>query len=253
MTFIKRYFNKKAQGIIEYAIMLAFVVGLGVTLQGVGIKDNVVSVFDSVATMLAGGSENKYAAGLELWGNISYDKLLTESKSERIAADLSGLTNIANYLNSLDLTFEELAGNNQDNNSYLKERWVNRTNLGTNPDNEVVGSVILNYWGKGGVDSNQLCGLSSYSAVNWMQQINDTNYISSTTASDWPNQRYFYSDEMNVNGQQRQIKVAFTRDDSGNVTGTKVWVSNLNGGASAITAQDSNGNDVTYSVYVPKS
>lgn len=50
--------NKKGQGIVEYAILLAFIVGLSVMLQGVGIKDAVAGVFGDVAAVLAGNQED---------------------------------------------------------------------------------------------------------------------------------------------------------------------------------------------------
>ena len=129
--------KQKGQGIVEYALLLAFIVGLAVMLNGSNIGGAVKGVFDDVAALLSGKSENNYAAALEKWGSISWDKLTNEKQSARIAADLEGLANIANHFNSLDMNFEELAGNNQDNNSYLGERWSSRTDLGNNPDKTV--------------------------------------------------------------------------------------------------------------------
>ena len=122
---------------MEYALLLAFVVGIGMMLSGSNLGDAVKGVFDDVAAVLSGKSENNYAAALEKWSSISWDKLTNEKQSARIAADLEGLANIANHFNSLDMNFEELAGNNQDNNSYLGERWSSRTDLGNNPDKTV--------------------------------------------------------------------------------------------------------------------
>ena len=57
------------------------------------------------------------------------------------------------------------------------------------------------------------------------------------------------------------MKVAFTTDSSGNVTGTRVWVTQYrnygveNGGSkqTQMTATDENGQETIYNVYVPKS
>lgn len=57
MTAMRNYLNKKGQGIVEYALLLAFIVGIAVALQGVGLKDAVVGVFDDVAMVLAGNSD----------------------------------------------------------------------------------------------------------------------------------------------------------------------------------------------------
>lgn len=57
MIKISKYLKQKGQGIVEYALLLAFVVGIAVALQGVGLKDAVVGVFDDVATVLAGGPD----------------------------------------------------------------------------------------------------------------------------------------------------------------------------------------------------
>ena len=94
--------NRKGQGIVEYALLLAFIVGIAVMLQGVGLKDAVVGVFDNVVMVLGGGKENKYVTAFKKWGTMDYDELVNESKSARIAADMDGLTNIAAYFNSLE-------------------------------------------------------------------------------------------------------------------------------------------------------
>ena len=47
--------NKKGQGIVEYALILAFVVGIAmITLKGVNLGSAVIGVFDDVAAFLGG-------------------------------------------------------------------------------------------------------------------------------------------------------------------------------------------------------
>ena len=47
------FFKKKGQGIVEYAILLAFVVVVSVFLFGNGgLKDEVTATFDSTASVL---------------------------------------------------------------------------------------------------------------------------------------------------------------------------------------------------------
>ncbi len=96
MTTIIRYLNKKAQGIVEYALLLAFIVGLGMTLNGVGIKDSVINVFDDVATLLSGGEGTSYAAAFAKMSQLSKSELINSfSPDERLAADQAALDNIA--------------------------------------------------------------------------------------------------------------------------------------------------------------
>jgi Flp pilus assembly pilin Flp len=252
--FCKLETKTKGQGIVEYALLLAFIVGLAMMLNGSNLGSAVKGVFNDVAVALGGGKGNAYASALKKWGTISWDKLISENNSARIAADLEGLENIANYFNSLDKSFEELAGNNSDNNSYLGERWTNRTDLGNNPEKAVEGSVVFYYWGTED-NASELSKTRSLSATDWMQGNFDTTYDHSYTGSGIAQtERYFFSNEMNANmgSSEKEVRVAFTKDSTGNVTGTRVWVTQKNGGSSAVTAIDENGTSTTYSVYVPK-
>ena len=87
--------KQKGQGIVEYALLLAFIVGIAMMLNGAGIKDSVADVFDSVASLLSG--EKTYAQYFNDWhGYKSYKKLQQDVKNEdRIKADQSALTKIA--------------------------------------------------------------------------------------------------------------------------------------------------------------
>ena len=262
MIKISKYLKQKGQGIVEYAILLAFILGIAVFLQSGGLKDSVVGVFDKAAAVLAGGENpksNAYTSALEQWGTASWDDLTNAKQSERIAADLEGLTNIAGFFNSLDMSFTDLAGNNTDNSSYLGEKWSSRTDLGNNPDKMVEGSVVFNYWGSGD-NATSLSQIRSHSAIDWMQQNYNTSYSTpnylGSSGRESMSERYFFSNEMNANtgGNEKEVRVAFTKDSSGKVTGTKVWVSQKgNGAGNAITATDENGGVTTYSVYVPKN
>jgi len=110
MIKISNYLKQKGQGIVEYAILLAFILGVAVLLQSGGLKDSVVGIFDKAAAVLAGEKESIYAASLEKWGTMPYSALQNESNAARIAADIDGLTNIADFFNSLDKNFDEMAG-----------------------------------------------------------------------------------------------------------------------------------------------
>ena len=79
MTAIRNYLNKKGQGIVEYAVLLAFIVGLAAFLGSGGIKDSVAGVFDSVVELLdsATGSqtpEEKEATSIKAFANLLAEK-----------------------------------------------------------------------------------------------------------------------------------------------------------------------------------
>ena len=74
VTKIFKYLKQKGQGIVEYAILLAFIVGIAIALQNVGLKDAVVETFDNVAALLSGEGQ--------------YDLSTTEG---RLAADYANL------------------------------------------------------------------------------------------------------------------------------------------------------------------
>lgn len=73
-NYLTEKLKQKGQGIVEYALLLAFIVGIAMMLNGVGLKDAVVGVFDDVANVLAGftdsrSPEEKDRANMELLAN----------------------------------------------------------------------------------------------------------------------------------------------------------------------------------------
>ena len=86
--------HKKGQGIVEYALLLAFIVGLAVMLQGVGLAGAVKDTFDSVASLL-GGEKKGYAWALENLSGLSKDEIRKKaSEEERIKMDQEALANL---------------------------------------------------------------------------------------------------------------------------------------------------------------
>ena len=103
MKTIRSYLNRKGQGIVEYAILLAFIVGLAMMLQGVGLANAVKDTFDSVANLLAGGEKSKtYAEYFQGWRKTSLADLSNISNDERIKADQEGLALLASNFLGLD-------------------------------------------------------------------------------------------------------------------------------------------------------
>ena len=258
LTYLKQ--NKKGQGMTEYVLILAFIAGVAFMIFGNGgLKETVAGTLNKAVELIASingdAKESKYLTAFKKWSTMDYDKLVNTSKSERIAADIDGLTNIANYFNALDM-------NLLDAKEFLGENYLDHIQLNSDPEKKVDGAQILQYWGTEDNESS-LSKIRATSALDWMQQNYNTNYDKTYTGN-WSgvtqSERYFFSDEMNSNegSSEKKVKVAFTTDGSGNITGTRVWVTQYrNYGTystnTQITATDESGNQTTYSVYVPKS
>ena len=86
-AYMKR--KQKGQGIVEYALILAFVVGIAMVLQGVGLKNSIVAVFDNVVDTL--GGYKTYADYYGDWHRLSYNDLSAKPNEDRIKADQEGL------------------------------------------------------------------------------------------------------------------------------------------------------------------
>ena len=53
LVSLRKFFKEKGQGIVEYAVLLAFVVAIAAYLFGSnGIKDEVTATFDSTKSVL---------------------------------------------------------------------------------------------------------------------------------------------------------------------------------------------------------
>ena len=245
---IRNMLKQKGQGIIEYALILAFVVGIGMMLKGANLGDAVNGVFDNVALVLGGGKENKYAEGLSKWSSIKYSELSGVPNSERIAADLAGLANIASHFNSLGLSFDELAGTYNQSDGYLHHRYPSNLDA---EGSDASGSVILNYTGTDREDK-EFSRTYYKGATDWMQGNNADYVVQGYNNHTWQSERYFFSNEMSDNGE-KTVRVSFTKDSSGNITGTRVWVNAGGNRSTAITATDENGKTTSYDVYIPKT
>ena len=87
--------KQKGQGIVEYALLLAFIVGIAMMLNGGGLANAVKDTFDSVASLLAG--EEKQVAATD-WGHMDPDNDFNEgNQSERLKVDQKSLENFANF------------------------------------------------------------------------------------------------------------------------------------------------------------
>ena len=104
---IRTITKQKGQGIVEYALLLAFIVGLAMMLNGANLGGAVKDTFDKVVAVL-GGSENKqltYAEALSKWGKAEDSAFTDDNAAERLLADQQALANIANFFIDKDKDF----------------------------------------------------------------------------------------------------------------------------------------------------
>ncbi len=196
--------------------------------------------------------EISYLEGLETWGAMLYENLLNEDKTARIQADLMGLKNIATFFNQSNMSFFELAGNPNIEDGYLRNKHPDNLNLGENADQVKEGSTVWHYWTQ---NDSYLSGSYDKGALEWMKGNMSAIYESvGPSYKEYSTERYFFSNEMASNdGKEKQVRVAFTQDASGNVTGTKVWVSQQGSPSGMpVSAINNDGESVAYSVYVQK-
>lgn len=119
---IRTITKQKGQGIVEYALLLAFVVGIAMMLQGVGLAGAVKDTFDTVASVLGGET---LAANTD-WGHMDPDKDFNdENQPERLKADQKSLENFARFF--IDKTEAE-----------VKALLNNKSN----PDNDPIGWFV---------------------------------------------------------------------------------------------------------------
>ena len=105
MIQFREFFNRKGQGIVEYAVLLAVIVGLAVLLNDGSISDGVKGSFDSVAALfrgedVQGKGQSGYVALNKRGKNQLHDYTTGQDlvdDSLRIEADQQSLVNIAGF------------------------------------------------------------------------------------------------------------------------------------------------------------
>ena len=87
---IRTITKQKGQGIVEYALLLAFVVGIAMMLNGADLGGAVKGAFDEVAKVVAGES----TAPTD-WAHAKKDTFNESNSAERLASDQKALENLA--------------------------------------------------------------------------------------------------------------------------------------------------------------
>lgn len=183
--------KQKGQGIVEYALILAFVVGIALALNGSNIGGAVEDTFDKVAVAL--GMKSAYASALEKWGQIPRDELLTdETKEERIKADQEALANIGEFFIGLTIgQVKALLDDDCKNNKTLVHVGeYDATSLGHDMNSDDPLSYVIDK-GSGDVIKTQYAN----DVIHWMQHdygnYDGTGYNTSLDHQD--NTRYLFS------------------------------------------------------------
>ena len=184
--------KQKGQGIVEYALLLAFIVGIAMMLNGSNLGGAVKDTFDKVAAVL-GGEKKSYAWALENLSGLSRDEIKNKAtQEERIKMDQEALANIGKLF--LNKTEDELK-------AILKNDNLIKTNNSKVNDNIFLG----NYHDNLAADVNGNYTDFSYNGTNLEDGYADIltvmqggNPSGTATYSDINKSanRYFYSDNM---------------------------------------------------------
>ena len=129
MLAIKYYLNKKAQGIVEYALLLAFVVGIAMMLSSSNLGGSLHYLFDDVAFVLEGESDTTYVEYFTDWKRKRTAELENVSNRRRLDADQKALAFIASqFLDATPARVKELMG--KYSNDWGQD-WLNK-NINSN-------------------------------------------------------------------------------------------------------------------------
>ena len=177
--------KQTGQGIVEYALLLAFILGIAIAMQGSGIDNAIANTFARVAHALGVETEQ------DTWATADANDLLkdTGSSAARTAADQNYLTQIGKNLLNKNWTQSELeselaVGKNYTTNNNGKNEIL----LGTFKEEMVNGELTRSFITKRNNNSDP----NSTSLFNFT----DGKYESS--------RRYFYSNYALTNATNPQ-------------------------------------------------
>ena len=230
--------KQKGQGIVEYALLLAFVVGIAMMLQGVGLAGAVKDTFDSVASLL-GGEKKGYAWALDNLSGLSKDEIRKKaSEEERIKMDQEALANLGKaFIGMHKDELKKILKNPNDNAGLTgKGLWLANYH-DPDADNAEAFTTDFNY-------NND--GQSAYSSQFQQQFADITTFLNGTEINvDTPltnianndrsvyvdtstNSRSFFSEYMMDNSSgdntDRSIRLNLHYDSDGVVDGARVRV-----------------------------
>ncbi|MBR2216247.1 MAG: hypothetical protein IJ849_10915 [Selenomonadaceae bacterium] len=177
--------GQKGQGMVDYALIIAFVVAIGLAISGSGLGDAIKNVLADTGVAIAG--KDNYADALNKYGSISTAELKQVSNAERIAIDKAALSNLGKiFLGKTEAEVKALLG-------------VNNITGGNNP----YGAILFDYEVASSDDGAPVTKLrynggsfNSLDAVEWMKGNYTRNTANDYTASKTINDaRYLFSDD----------------------------------------------------------
>ena len=216
---IKITTKQKGQGIVEYALLLAFVVSVALFMND-SLSSTVKGVFDDVADYLAYKTYNEYFVG---WHNLSNDELATIDNNKRIKADQEAMQSLVHNL---------IGMSKEDALKELKKIVPNINANSLKPDANGNSQVfsIMDYYDH--YDANK-----PYITLGHDRQMQAVNYLTSgqaTTYAQWASDntiqnnrtiavdRFFYSNNMSGESSQKTITAQLHYDSNGKVDGVNV-------------------------------
>ncbi|ORU00051.1 hypothetical protein D081_1145 [Anaerovibrio sp. JC8] len=165
--------KQKGQGIVEYALLLAFILGIAIAVQGSGLDNAIANTFARVAHALGVETEQ------ERWASMSEADLRAIDNSERLAAD-------KDYLNSIR------------NNLLGKTKSEIQTMLGTTKNDEILLGTF-----KFTDDTNSFYTTRGSSGDG---ETHDLSIFGFSTREEGSSQRYLFSDYALDNAGNTQTK-----------------------------------------------
>ena len=215
MTMLGIAKNEKGQGLTEYVLILAFVAGLAMMIFGGGLKETVASTFSETVEILANiDKEDLYKAAMQKWSRISTDDLKNASQNDRLAADLNGLQNLADWFINKDAeTIKGVFGNDlSDKNGKIVLDIDERYNTGIKQKTGEMSRYRT-------ADKTR-----NEATIAVMGGSTEGTIVSSDPTWTYSNQRYFYSDAM-IDGSMHQVAVKL-KYENGIVVSSEAYVKN---------------------------
>ncbi|MBQ6744025.1 MAG: hypothetical protein IJR05_04655 [Acidaminococcaceae bacterium] len=209
MQNVAKTVKQKGQGIVEYALLLAFIVGIAMMLNGAGLKNSVIDVYDYVADFLAYRTYTQYYGELH---NATNSQLASVANAKRVKADQEGLQALVQNL--LGLSKEDAL-------TELQKLMPNATMDNVNPDANGNSKTftLLTYW-------DHYDASNPYVTLGHDNQMNAIGYVTGgqATTTDYKSSRisgktisedrFFYSDGMTGDTNQRTITAQLHYEDN---------------------------------------
>ena len=231
--------KQTGQGIVEYALILAFVVGIAMMLNTSNLGGAILAVFDDVADYLAYRTYYEYYGEMH---NLSKSDLAAISNKKRIKADQEGLQALVQNLIGL---------NKEDALAELQKLMPGATENDVKPDanNNSQTLTLLTYWEHYeanppyvtlGNDANMKAVeyVTNGQATMYGYRAADNNINYNRTVS---LDRVFFSNDMSGNTDQRTITAQLHYDS----TGTKVESVSVVAHKGGINSDAAEGLDIT--------